>query len=236
MYNIIVIAKQDEFSTNAFVYENLFNVTGNEELIIGPYQNLTVTIPNGLAWDWGSTWIQDPEGVLYSRSIKFDGSATIPSWFVYDLYTYQFNLTTSASLLPGLHTIEIEVDDGVNGIQEVTISINILDHLAPVSIKPINEFSAVLGTAFVFQLELVNEYFQDPEGSVLTSYVTSAGGLPLPPIFSYNNLTDQLLVFATDKVSVRTWILEYFAVDAPGKQTSKTFKVTVKSNICEIIL
>lgn len=199
----------------------------NVGLILGTPQNKTITAPSGISWSYGATWVRDPENLNYTRTIEVNGSTVIPNWLAYNLTDYTFNVTSTSNAIAGDYYIRVIVEDEYHGAQNVTFKLKIKQNFPPVPFRKVGDFVTVRDWAFTYQLEPVAAYFEDPEGTVMTSYITQLSGDPLPVFFAYNSITNQISGFVSEQDAIHTWSFLYFARDAHGFESSTHFEIVI---------
>ena len=226
-YNITVIASDPYSDVSKYNWTSGFIITVNNPPTIGTMVNKTLLAPDGLSWSYGSTLTSDPESLTYTKSLEVDGSATIPSWLLYNLSSFDFTVISSSNNIAGVHNITVIATDSFNPPVQKNFTLTIQYNQAPTKLMQIPSYGIVNFNLLVIRFNPITTLFQDPEGRSLTAKLTQGNGDPLPSFLSYNALTNVLSGTPFD-VNIGEWPITYSAIDDEGNIAGITFKITVK--------
>jgi hypothetical protein len=204
-----------------------FLVTNNLPPTIGTLTNQTLLAPDPHSWIFGSSLANDPEGLNYAKTIKFNGTTTIPSWLNYDLTDFSFWLVSSSNSYSGNHTITLIVTDDFNSAVSKDFNLEIRLNTAPQKNKVIQNYSIVNYNLLTIAFENIYTLFTDPDGRDLTPLISQANGDPIPSFLAYNSLNNSLFGTPSD-IHVGDWLINYNAVDDHNLTGTITFKISVK--------
>jgi hypothetical protein len=186
-----------------------------------------VLAPDGLDWTYGSALSNDPESLVYTRTLEFNGTTTIPSWLSYDLSTYTFSIISTSNNLNGTHTISIVIEDEFNAAVRDDFELEVKVNYGPVKVRFIGRETIVNYNYLFVQFEDVDVLFNDPDGRPMTSAVRQANGDPLPAFLTYD-IANNTMFGTPGFLHVGTWTLVYVAFDDHGNTEEIPFKLIVK--------
>ena len=227
LYQVEVHVSDNNTAVDDLLWYRSFQVEVNQRPTVSTMGSDTILVPDGNIWTFGASIASDPEGLPYTKTLYVDGSATIPSWFVYDLTNFEFRIVTSSNSIAGLHNIIVDVDDGISVPRETSFMLMIEVNEAPTRIRYINSISIVNSQSMVYHFEDVDYYFDDKDNRPMTYEITQANGDPLPYFISYNTI-DQNMTVTPESVHVGEWVISYTAIDDNNNTASISFIVNVE--------
>jgi large repetitive protein len=208
-------------------WDKTFLVINNLSPTIGTVEDQSLLAPDPHSWTFLSSLTNDPEGLNYVKSIKFNGTTTIPTWLNYDLTDFSFWLVSSSNAYSGNHTITLIVTDDYNPAVSKDFNLEIILNSAPQKNKVIQDYSIVNYNLLTIPFEDIYTLFTDPDGRDLTPLVTQANGNSLPSFLTYNSVNNSLYGTPSD-IHVGDWLINYNAVDDHNLTGAITFKISVK--------
>ena len=205
----------------------IFTIIVNDPPVIGIMTNQSLLAPDSHSWAYGSSLTSDPEGLSYTRALRVNGSASIPSWLHYDLSDYSFWLITSSNAYAGDHLVTVVITDDFNTevTQSFILEISLND--APQRLKSIKNYSVVNYRLLTIDFESIYTLFADPEGRTMTASARQGNGQPLPSFLEYFNSTNTLSGIPRFE-HIGEWTVSYIATDDINLEGSISFTVTVK--------
>ena len=189
--------------------------------------NQLIQSPDGLTWSYGSTLTSDPENLSYTKVLQFNGSPTIPSWFTYNLASFDFSIVSTSNSIVGVYNITIIITDDYNPSVSKNFTLTVNQNLPPVRIGFIQSTGVVNYNYLSVTFQPIDVLFQDPEGRPMTPQLTQVDGNPLPSFLAYNSINNTLFGTPTE-INVGDWLIAYIAIDDAGQSANTSFKVTVK--------
>jgi len=209
------------------IWNAIFTIIVNDPPVIGIMTNQSLLAPDSHSWAYGSSLTSDPEGLSYTRALRVNGSASIPSWLHYDLSDYSLWLITSSNAYAGDHLVTVVITDDFNTEVTKSFTLTIYTNSAPQRQKFISSYSVVNYNLLTIVFESITTLFVDPDGRTMTASVRQGNGDPLPSFLSYNNITN-ILSGVPDLINVGEWPTNYVAVDDHDLEGVISFKIVVK--------
>ena len=226
-YTLEVVTTDPYTDVDDHVWNEVFVIIVNDPPVIGAMADQTLLAPDPHSWIFGASLASDPEGLSYTRSLRFNGSDTIPNWLNYDLSDYSFWMITSSNSYAGIHLVTVVITDEFN--TEVTKSFNleVQANSAPQKQMTISSYSIVNFNLLTIEFEDIHLLFGDPDGRPMTASLRQGNGDPLPSFLAYNSITNTLSGVPS-YIHIGDWPISFVAVDDHGLEGNITFKVAVK--------
>ena len=227
-YELSIISKDPHPDVADYTHNVNFTVSSNQPPTLGAVSDQTTMSPHGLEWSYGASIVSDPESLPVQGYIKFNGSETIPSWLVYDVSDFSFNILSTSNSIAGVHTITLGIDDGFNTALETDFTLTIQQNLGPVRKTGLDNHAIVNYQLLSITFLGVDDLFEDPDGETMTGSIRQVDGSAIP---SFLTFTSNILSGTPLEEHVGTWAFEYVATDAGGNEGIIPFKITVKRKI-----
>ena len=226
-YELSVINDDPHPDVDSYNWTTHFTVNINIPPVISSITDQLLKAPDQHSWVFGPAVASDEDTPNFSKSIQFDGSATIPSWLEYDLSDYSFNINNSSNSIYGVYTITLGVDDGYSDEVFFNFSLSILENLPPTRQRAINNLVIVNYNLLEYTFEDIYTLFNDPDDRTMRPVLRSPGGGSLPSFLRYNELNNT--IYGTPHLThVGTWDIEYAGVDDHDLEAFIPFKIYVK--------
>ena len=226
LYQIVLVASDPHSEVANYTWARKFRVFPNIPPVIAEVDNQTLKTPDGLSWSYGSDIASDAD-TIFAKSIRIDGSTSIPTWLEYNLSDYSFNIANSSNSILGNYTISLGVSDGYSDEVFSNFSLTIQGNLPPVRQMAIDNMVVINYKRLEYTFEDLYTLFKDPDERDMTREVRLAGGSGLPLFLTFDETNDT--IYGTPSLAhVGTWNIEYAAIDDHDLESIISFKIVVK--------
>jgi len=206
---------------------NTFKITlTNSPPVIGTLYDTSITVPEKLDLNYGSSLVTDSDTTNVFTSLKFNDSDTFPTWLIYDINTFTFETKSTTNDIVGFHKITILADDRVNPIEEKDFIIEIIFNPAPQKQNSISTIKIMNYHLINVTFQDIDILFTDPNSLGMNASMTTINDDPLPSFLTFDNDTNTLTGTPTiDDVGKLN--LKYIATNDDGLTGYISFKIKI---------